>query len=241
MTGSARLPESGKSATESSLLGWSPVLLDRRGSGAALDVAHKPRALWKEVAVLLLVAVLLALLVRALLFEVFFIPSESMEATLAPGERVAVSSFPLDDGDTPERGDVVVFQPTQEQLGGRSAPDEPVATWFKPFHAILQAVHLIPPSTEDYIKRVVALPGETVEGRDGAVYINGTRLVEPYLGEGSSTGAFESVVVPEGTVWVMGDNRSNSRDSRYIGPISLDQIEGRAVMRVWPLNRVSRL
>ncbi|MCB9388102.1 MAG: signal peptidase I [Acidimicrobiia bacterium] len=71
--------------------------------------------------------------------------------------------------------------------------------------------------------------------------MNGTRLVEPYLGEGISTGAFESVVVPEGTVWVMGDNRSNSRDSRYIGPISLDQIEGRAVMRVWPLNRVSRL
>jgi len=241
VTGSARLPESGKSATESSLLGWSPVLLDRRGSSAALDVGDKPRALWKEIAVLLVVAVLLALLVRALLFEVFFIPSESMEATLAPGERVAVSSFPLGRDEVPNRGDVIVFQPTEEQLGGRTVPDDDVAAWLKPVHAIFQAVHLIPPSTEDYIKRVVGLPGERVEGRDGSVFIDGKRLIEPYLDEGVVIDDFAPVTVPDGTVWVMGDNRTNSRDSRFIGPVSLDQIEGRAVMRVWPLSRLSRL
>ncbi|MET0149796.1 MAG: signal peptidase I, partial [Acidimicrobiales bacterium] len=83
--------------------------------------------------------------------------------------------------------------------------------------------------------------GDTVEGRDGQVLVNGRLLVEPYLDEGVTTGDFAAVEIPEGCIWVMGDNRGDSRDSRSFGPIDESQIVGRAFVRVWPLNDLGLL
>jgi len=176
-------------------------------------------------------AVAVALLVRVFAVQAFYIPSESMEPTLEVNDRVLVNrlSYKLHDVN---RGDVVVFE----------KPPSLVST--------------VPGATEikDLIKRVVALPGESVVFQDGDVYVDGRPLDEPYLPAGTSTqpgpgGATwdhrctpdDPCVVPEGTVWVMGDNRSNSEDSRWIGPVDQDLIVGRAFVTVWPFDRVGGL
>ncbi len=93
----------------------------------------------------------------------------------------------------------------------------------------------------ELIKRVIALSGETIEGRDGLIYIDGRALVEPYLADGATFASFGPVTVPAGHVFVMGDNRNNSRDSRVFGPIDEDLILGRAFVRVWPVSRLGFL
>jgi signal peptidase I len=90
---------------------------------------------------------------------------------------------------------------------------------------------------KDLIKRVIALPGETVSAKDGKLYINDKPLPEPYLQPGTQTIMDHPVIVPPGRVWVMGDNRTQSRDSRFFGPISTSLIVGHAFVRVWPPNR----
>lgn len=158
-------------------------------------------------------ALVVALVIKTFLFQAFYIPSESMEPTLTEGDRVLVNKLSYDLHDV-NRGDVIVFE---------RPPNEPVS------------------EIEDLIKRVVGLPGDTVEGRDGRVYVNGTPLEEPYLPSGVLTDPFAPIEVPEGHVFVMGDNRGNSRDSRVFGPISEDLIVGRAFITVWPLGRVELL
>jgi signal peptidase I len=94
---------------------------------------------------------------------------------------------------------------------------------------------------KDLIKRVIALPGETVETRDGSVYVNGKKLDESYLPDGSFSDNVPRQEIPEGTIWVMGDNRGNSRDSRVLGPVAIDSIHGRAFVRIWPVGDISTL
>jgi len=161
-------------------------------------------------------AVLVALVVKTFLVQAFRIPSESMDPTLITGDRVLVNklSYRLHDVN---RGDVVVFDRPKNLPGG---PDDP----------------------KDLIKRVIGLPGDTVFARDGRVYVNDRPLKEPYLPAGTSTVNMDQpVTVPKGKVWVMGDNRGNSQDSRVFGPIPEDSIVGRAFMIMWPLNRVGSL
>lgn len=95
--------------------------------------------------------------------------------------------------------------------------------------------------TRDLIKRVIATPGEVVEGRDGGVAVDGEMLVEDYLPDGTTTSSFGPVTIGPDEYWVMGDNRSSSSDSRDFGPIDGDQLVGRALVRIWPLNRLSTL
>jgi signal peptidase I len=102
---------------------------------------------------------------------------------------------------------------------------------------VFESIGVLQPSTEEYIKRVVGLPGETVQGKDGHVFINGRELVEPYLPPGTLTSDFGPVTVPKGGLWVMGDNRSNSSDSRVFGTIRRRTVVGRAILRVWPFSR----
>jgi signal peptidase I len=90
---------------------------------------------------------------------------------------------------------------------------------------------------KDLIKRVIGLPGDTVESRDGQLFVNGQPLSEPYLGPGITTGPLEPQQIPAHHYWVMGDNRGNSKDSRFFGPIDKNLIIGRAFIRVWPINR----
>ena len=158
-------------------------------------------------------ALAVALLVKTFLIQAFFIPSLSMYPTLAEGDRVLVNklSYKLHQVN---RGDLVVFERPEGQ------PESEI---------------------KDLIKRVVALPGETIEARGGVVYIDGERLEEPYLDPDVRTDNLPETDVPAGHVFVMGDNRSGSSDSRVFGPIDEDTIVGRAFIRVWPLPEISLL
>lgn len=165
-------------------------------------------------------AVIVALVIKTFLIQAFYIPSRSMEPTLEINDRVLVNKLSYDLHDV-NRGDIVVFERPESERGS---------------------------DIKDLIKRVIALPGEQVVVRDDAVFVDGQRLVEPYLAPGTTTtnGPAEPwrctveqpCVVPEESVWVMGDNRADSRDSRFFGPIAEDAIVGRAFVRIWPLDRI---
>ncbi|HBU02907.1 MAG TPA: signal peptidase I [Acidimicrobiaceae bacterium] len=165
-------------------------------------------------------ALAVALLIKAFLLQAFYIPSESMTDTLNVDDRVLVNKLSYRIGDI-ERGDIVVFE--------------------KPPAA--------PGSITDFIKRVAALPGETITFVDGAVFIDGQLLNEPYLdgvtrpnseaivSEGcTNTPAADRCTLAEGWYFVLGDNRDNSTDSRSFGPVEEDAIIGRAFLKVWPLG-----
>lgn len=158
-------------------------------------------------------ALAVALIVRTVFVQTFYIPSGSMESTLNIGDRVLVNKLAYKAHEV-HRGDVIVF---------RRPPG-------------LQSDRI-----NDLIKRVIGLPGETVEGHDGHMYVNGYQLDEPYVKTGEVTNDFGPAKVPDGMVWVMGDNRGNSADSRVFGPIPVNLIEGRAFVLVWPLNRLGWL
>jgi signal peptidase I len=178
-------------------------------------------------------AVFLAVVLRTFVAQAFSIPSESMIPTLEVGDRVVVSrlAYSLHD---PHRGDIVVFD-----APGEEDDDPGVVT--RAFQVVLESVGLRQASTEEYIKRVVGVPGDVVEARGGLVVVNGRYLIEPYLPFGTVTADFPPTPVPEGEVFVMGDNRQNSRDSRVFGPIPVDSVVGRAVVRIWPPGRTAFL
>ena len=188
----------------------------------------------RELVVLVVTALVIAVVVKSFVAQAFFIPSGSMLPQLQIDDRVVVSkiSYRLHD---PRRGDIVVF----DAPGGTPKDDRPLPARF--VRSIIQSIGLAAPSTDEYIKRVVALPGERVEAHDGKVLVDGLELVEPYLPAGTTTTDFAAVVVPPETVWVMGDNRSNSADSRVFGPVPRSTVVGRAFARVWPLNHTSFL
>lgn len=178
-------------------------------------------------------ALVIAFLVKTFVAQAFFIPSASMVPTLQIHDRVVVSRLAYDLHD-PRRGDVVVF----ERDGDAKGDDSPFPV--RVVRGFFRTVGFLPPSTEDFIKRVVGLPGETVQIRDGVVFIDGARVEESYLTARDAMD-YGPKVVPEGHVFVMGDNRPNSYDSRYIGTIPQDRIVGRAIARVWPLDRLGFL
>ena len=188
----------------------------------------------RELAVLVVTALVIAVVVKSFVAQAFFIPSGSMLPQLQIDDRVVVSkiSYRLHD---PRRGDIVVF----DAPGGKPKDDRPLPA--RIVRSIVQSIGLAAPSTDEYIKRVVALPGERVEAHGGKVLVDGRELVEPYLPAGTTTGDFTAVVVPPDTVWVMGDNRANSADSRIFGPVPQSTVVGRAFARVWPLSHTSFL
>lgn len=173
---------------------------------------HRTRRQLIEWTVVILAAFVTAIVLRVAVVQAFSIPSVSMERTLLVGDRVLVNK--LSGGDTPHRGQVVVF---------KRPPGEEAA------------------AIKDLIKRVIGLPGDTVSAENGRLYLNGKPLSEPYLQPGTRTVMDHPFTVPPGHVFVMGDNRTQSRDSRFFGPITIKSIVGRAFIRVWPPNRVGRL
>ena len=189
-----------------------------------------------EFPLLIIVAALIAFLVRTFVAQAFYIPSESMTPQLQVNDRIVVSklAYRLHE---PRRGDIVVFdnpRPVETIEPERTLP-------VRLLRSLGEAVGLVQPSTEEFIKRVIGLPGETVEGRDNKILINGRALEEPYLLPTDPIYDFPPVTVPEGRLWVMGDNRDGSSDSRSFGPIEKSSIVGRAVVRVWPLGDASFL
>ena len=174
-------------------------------------------------------------MVKAVLAQPFYIPSASMEPQLQEGDRVVVfrTAYRLHD---PRRGDIVVFP-------SPAVPAEDEGLLEGLAHDVLESVALRDPGDRELIKRVIGLPGELIEGRDGSVWIDGQRLVEPYLPDGVATSDFGPLEVPAEHVFVLGDNRANSHDSRFpdIGPIDIGEIVGRATHRIWPPQRAGFL
>lgn len=163
----------------------------------------------------ILIAAILALFIRTFVFQAFKIPTGSMEPNLLVGDHIVVNKFvygPVPDGDSwflptrdIRRGDVIVFR----------APQEP---------------------DKDFIKRVVAVGGDTVEVRDGVLYVNGEAVKEPYAHHESAYGNHsdgQRIRVPEGHYYCLGDNRDNSRDSRFWGTVPRELVKGKAVLVYW--------
>jgi signal peptidase I len=186
---------------------------------------------------LIFVALAVAILVKTFVIQAFYIPSESMVPTLEVGDRVFVSKFMFDGGDI-ARGDVIVFEnPNAAELPDRSGISSVL-------HWLGEGVGLAQPENEDFIKRVIALPGETIEIRHNVVYINGKPLDEPYLTQAAreSTGDLAPRTVPNDALFVMGDNRANSADSRYgLGFVPFEKVVGKAFVVIWPPSHMGGL
>jgi signal peptidase I len=203
----------------------------------------------KDVAFVVVTAIILSFLLKTFLIQSFYIPSESMEPTLELDDRVVVTKLAPGLLDV-NRGDIVVFRDPGHWVSQRSLePEAGAVTGF--FRSVAQAIGLAPSDSTDYlIKRVIGVAGDHVacRGQGAPVTVNGVALDELYIypGDVPSIDAFD-VIVPPNAVWVMGDHRSRSADSRshqdgaLNGAVSLDLVVGVAQVRSWPFNRIDLL
>ncbi len=185
----------------------------RRGGSSAEREPRRPKSTVVEWTLLVVAAVVIAYVIKAFLFQAFFIPSDSMLPTLEKGDRVLVNklSYRLHDV---HRGDIVVFK-------------APAGTKTE--------------EIKDLVKRVIGLPGENIEGRGSQISIDGRVLDEPYLPRGARSKTFATVKVPPSMYFVLGDNRLESKDSTVFGPIKRSDIVGRVFVRIWPPSRIGFL
>ncbi|MFC5647280.1 signal peptidase I [Kitasatospora cinereorecta] len=202
---------------------------------------------WQEAPVLVVVALALALLIKTFLVQAFVIPSGSMMNTLGIGNRVVVDKLTPHLGSGPSRGEVVVFHDPSDWLGDEPAQKSSGNPAVRGVRSALGWIGLLPsPDEKDLIKRVIAVGGDTVSCQGtGPVYVNGKPLDEPYLYPGATPCGdrnFGPLTVPAGSIWVMGDHRNDSRDSRYHmdepggGSVPVDKVIGRAMVVVWPVG-----
>ena len=192
--------------------------------------------------VCIIVAFVLALLIRYFVGTPTIVKQPSMMDTLQPNQRLILNRISRTINEMPERGDIITFE-SPDIKPENYAKNELIAqysyspdNWFGDF-----VYYFLEINKESYIKRVIALPGEHLEIKDEKVYINGEELNEPYLKEGVTTkindkNPYCNLIVPENCVFVMGDNRDHSTDSRAFGCIPLEKIEGKVWIRFWPLN-----
>ncbi|MFI6299507.1 signal peptidase I [Nonomuraea sp. NPDC050790] len=208
----------------------------------------KKGSFWKELPVLVVVALVLALIIKTFVIQAFYIPSESMENTLLKNDRVLVNKLVYHTRDI-ERGDVVVFSGVDSWDGEfvMEEPSNPIAAFFRWVGTAFGVV----PGEKDYIKRVIGVGGDKVKCCDakGRITVNGVAIDEEgylYPGNVPSREPFE-ITVPEGRLWVMGDHRVVSLDSRAHqgdpggGSIPESQVIGRAFVIVWPFSRAATL
>lgn len=189
----------------------------------APEARRRSLPFWVEVPLLMALALVIAVVIKTFLIQAFFIPSGSMEDTLEVDDRILVNKLAFRFGD-PERGDVIVFD-----SGTRR--DEAFLEAVR--RNLAEAVGLSAPES-DFIKRVIALPGEEIEIRDNRVFIDGAPLEEPYLRVGTDMPDFGPERVPAEHYFMMGDHRNLSSDSRVNGPVHIDRFVGRAFVIVWP-------
>jgi signal peptidase I len=219
-----------------------------------VEPAKKKKSMWAQVAelpILIVFAFLIAVVIKTFLVQAFFIPSLSMLPTLERGDRVLVEKVGYRLGSA-ERGDIIVFA---REIIASQLPDRP---WYDDARTFVRELLGLPTGREnDFIKRVVAAGGDviTYTGTPRVLEVNGQRVAEPYLRRSDRDSAKITAVdcpgkmpatddgcrVPDGQVFVMGDNRSNSMDSRFIGPIDEADIVGRAFVILWPPGRFSTL
>ncbi|MGW1159608.1 signal peptidase I [Streptomyces sp. NPDC002513] len=207
------------------------------------------RSFWKELPLLIGIALVLALLIKTFLVQAFSIPSDSMQNTLQQGDRVLVDKLTPWFGSQPSRGEVVVFHDPDNWLAGEPTPNP------NALQTALSWIGLMPSAEEkDLIKRVIGVAGDTIECRNtGPLLVNGKALNEPYVYPGNTPctvddqGGQFKVTVPPGKIWVMGDHRQNSLDSRYHqqdkyqGFVPVGNVVGRAIVVAWPPTRWNTL
>jgi signal peptidase I len=200
----------------------------------ATPVKKKEGNFLKELPILIIIAFGLALLIKTFLLQAFYIPSESMVPTLKVGDRVLVNKL-VYRIHPPRRGDIIVFIKN---------PGPHKSFWGRVRTFFTEGLGVTKPATTDFIKRVIGLPGETIQITKGVVNIKTPSgrsfdLTEPYLNaENQDTSSFGPLLIPRDSYFVMGDNRANSSDSRTsLGPIEKKVVIGRAFIRIWPLGR----
>lgn len=205
----------------------------------------KPRPFLVELPFLVIFALVLAFLIKTFLVQAFYIPSGSMQNTLQPGDRVLVNRAAQWLGSTPSRGEVVVFEDPGNWLEDSTTTTTTSGNWLK---SALTWVGLLPADNGDLIKRVIGVGGDHVVccNSQGQITVNGVALTENYLypGDEPNSGYLKpfDVTVPQGYLWVMGDHRSVSLDSRYHqdqefgGMVPVGNVVGRADIVVWPIS-----
>ncbi|MFD9888862.1 signal peptidase I [Amycolatopsis sp. NPDC059027] len=215
--------------------------------------SKKKRSFWKELPILLVIALVLTILIQTFLAKVFMIPSGSMEATLhgctgCTGDRILVDRVTYDFTD-PSPGDVVVFKGPPAWTQNEIPPQEPSNFVVRALRGLGSLVGFAPPDERDFVKRVIATGGQTVQCCDtqNRVIVDGKALDEPYIHwddpSQQTQSSFPPVKVPDGSLWVMGDNRNNSNDSRFqggggpAGAVPVADVIGKARIIVLPPNR----
>lgn len=195
----------------------------------------------------IIIAIVLALLIRYFVGTPTIVKQPSMFPTLKENQRLWLNKWAIRTKQDFERGEIVTFEAPLEKYTYIPVKDadleNPIAIYesdenkgiFKKF-----VYYVLEIGKKSYIKRVIGLPGEHVEIKDGCVYVNGEKLDESYLQDGVITtdleGAFTDIIVPDGYLFLMGDNRSHSTDSRRFGCIPINKIESKVYIRIWPLN-----
>ena len=207
------------------------------------ETAKRQLPVWQESILLMVTAVVMAIIVKAFFLQAFYIPSASMEPTMLVDDKILVQKVSLWAGE-PERGDVVVFDDPGGWLGDAEAGE--------PSNIFQEGLELIGlfPTGGHLIKRVVGVGGDTVQccDQEGRLQVNGESVDERYLMDPAANSdiTFE-VEVPDGYLWVQGDNRGDSADSRMHqgdpggGFIPVDSVVGKAWLRVWPWKRIGFL
>ena len=195
----------------------------------------------------IIIAVVLALLFRYYIATPTIVKQPSMYDTLEEGQRLILSRWTRTVNGDYNRGDIVTFEAPSESLPSLYDVDmnNPVAIYnYEPQGLLSKFSYYVLEFTKtSYIKRVIGIEGDHIKIEDGKVYLNGQELDEPYLDEGITTdgGTFNDIIVPEGYVFVMGDNRPHSTDSRSFGCIPIEKVESKVWIRFWPFNKFGKV
>lgn len=208
---------------------------DDRRRGTSDPSRPRPGSFLRELPILLLVAFLLAFVLRTFVLQVFFIPSSSMEETLQIDDRMVVEKVTYRFRE-PRRGEIVVFEGDSF-----TSVDPDAAIGQRVVRGLGQFLGVVPANARDFVKRVIGLPGDEVLIEGGRVFVNGTLLDEPYVVH-DDLSDYGPVVVPEDRLFFLGDNRPNSSDSRRgLGMVQRDHVVGRSVLIVWPFDHATLL
>lgn len=176
---------------------------------AEKNTEHKPKPLWRDLLEAIIIAVILAFVIRTFFFGMYWVPSESMMPTIAVDDRLLVTKFSYW-FEAPQRGQVVVFHSEQND-------------------------------DKNMVKRLIGLPGETIEFRNNQLLVDGIVVDEFYLSADTYSMDYGPITVPEGEYFVCGDNRMHSLDSRFWGFVDKEEIIGRTMAIYWPLAHIKRL
>jgi len=189
----------------------------------------------------ILLALVIALLTRFYISAPTVVKQKSMYPTLEENQRILLSRTKRITKGEYKRGDIITFEaPSEIKNGSEIDLSNPVAVYNYEPETIREKLvyYVLELNKISYIKRVIGVEGDRVQIKNGKVYVNGQKLQEEYLLEGTNTKSvfYNDITVPEGYVYVMGDNRDESMDSRTFGCIPLEKIEGKVILRYWPLN-----